>query len=91
MLTLEHKYPPGSDRQALVDVRLLLETLDSTDTRIGEWVNIIGYVATASPTANRGIVSLKNATSVQAIVFWSAGSIKLEEYEKGLNNLLLTV
>ena len=91
MLTVEHKYPPGSDHQALVDVRLLLENLESTDTRIGEWVNIIGYVATASPSSNDGIVSLKNATCVQAIVFWSAGSINLEEYEKGLKNLLLTV
>lgn len=91
VLTLEHKYPPGSDHKALVDVKLLLETLESTHTRIGEWVNIIGYVARASPSANHATVSLENATSVQAVIFWSAGSIKLEEYEKCLNNLILIV
>ena len=67
-----------------MDVRLLLETLNSTDTRVGEWVNVIGYVTAAYPPGSRSMEYLANTTSIQAIVFWSAGSIKLDEYEKSL-------
>jgi hypothetical protein len=89
VLTLEHRYPPGSDQRALVNVRLLLETLKSTDTRLGEWVNVIGYVTEPFSPGHSSVDVLKNTTSVQAIILWSAGSVKLEEYEKTLNEMLL--
>jgi hypothetical protein len=80
ILTLAHNFPEGSQRKAEVDVRLLLETLTSTDTRIGEWVNIIGYITEPMPTS----LTARNPyhASIQAIVLWSAGSIKLDDYEK---------
>ncbi|KAL8651603.1 MAG: hypothetical protein Q9226_004632 [Calogaya cf. arnoldii] len=46
-LCLEHAYPASSTNTnvtAAVDVNLLLETLKCTDTQVGEWVNVMGYV-----------------------------------------------
>jgi hypothetical protein len=88
ILTLEHKYPPGSVQKALVDVKLLLSTLKSTDTRIGEWVNVMGYITATPSTQRLGTEQTKSTTSVQAIVLWSAGSVRLEEYEKSLSDQL---
>lgn len=44
LLTLEHDCPRGTRTKACVDVMLLRSTLHSTDTAIGEWVNVMGYV-----------------------------------------------
>ncbi|GKT91050.1 telomere length regulation ten1 [Colletotrichum tofieldiae] len=46
VLTLEHGFPKGSNISASVDVQLLLGTMKSEQTQIGEWVNIVGYVTT---------------------------------------------
>ncbi|KAL8906779.1 MAG: hypothetical protein Q9207_001834 [Kuettlingeria erythrocarpa] len=48
-ITLQHAYPSPLSTQhscptAAVDVNLLLSTLKNTDTQVGEWVNVIGYV-----------------------------------------------
>lgn len=105
VLALQHAYPPPPHRAtvALVDVTLLLETLAGTDTQVGEWVNVIGYVFAAGDDASRagaagggggrdrdrgkgrddegGRVS---SVRVQAIMLWSAGSVKIGEYERVL-------
>lgn len=92
-LTLQHNYPAvaaNSTTIALVDVNLLLSMLKPTDTQVGEWVNVIGYVTsqpvfTAKKERKSGSEALKRATvSVQAVMLWSAGSIKLGEYERVL-------
>lgn len=44
LLTLEHDYPRGTQTKAYVDLMLLRSTLRSTDTAVGEWVNVMGYV-----------------------------------------------
>ncbi len=74
-----------------MNVNLLLSTLKPTDTQVGEWVNVIGYVAvplvhhskaerkTTAEAAKRVTVFL------QAIMLWSAGSIKLGDYERVLD------
>lgn len=84
-LTLQHSYPPGTYHRAFVDVTMLLETLKSTDTRIGEWVNVIGYI-TNPPSGNALQVNNQDGSvsHVQAIMLWSAGSINLAEYDKFL-------
>jgi hypothetical protein len=82
-LTLEHNFHPGNEHKALVDVKLLVETLKSSDTQTGEWVNVMGYVTMRSD--QKAAVS---STSVQAIVVWSAGPVKLDEYEKTLTERL---
>jgi len=67
----------------MVDVRLLLNTLKSNETSIGEWVNVMGYV-TSEQTQGRA-VSPKPEIKIQAIVLWSANSFNLEGYEKSLD------
>ena len=78
-LTLEHNHPPGYALKALVDVNLLLNTLKSSDTSIGEWVNVIGYVASPRPSN-----SVQKNVPVQALVLWSSGPLKLDRYEKSM-------
>jgi hypothetical protein len=67
-----------------VDVNLLLGTLHSTDTRVGEWVNVMGYIRVPSSKQDPRSEDKQANISVQAIVLWSAGSVKLDEYEKFL-------
>ena len=82
-LTLQHNYPAGTSATVLVDVNLLLETLTSTDTQIGEWVNVMGYV-TAAEQKGQGQAIQAYVSCIQAILLWSAGAIKIDNYEKFL-------
>ena len=91
--------PPSPGSTALVDVNLLLEGLRTTTTAIGEWVNVMAYVE-APPQrlkknradgrdCRRGIsMECQRAEAatvrVQAVMLWSAGAIKLAEYEAAL-------
>ena len=103
LLTLQHAYPPPPSPcpTALVDVNLLLDTLKGTDTTVGEWVNVMGYVETNSTrtkvdnkknrdhVVQNGVIHEQQSTDissvrVQAVVLWSAGSVKLAEYENAL-------
>ena len=89
-LTLQHHYPACSTPvAAAVNIDLTLSTLKATDTQIGEWINIMGYIT--GRTQSLGVGSRKTGealgmmVSVQAIMLWSAGSIKLGEYERTLD------
>lgn len=83
-LALQHHFPKTSEVTAVVDVRLLLEKIDAEQTAIGQWVNIIGYVA-VSPTdpANKKLHSKMDASTVhvQALVLWPAGPLRIDRYE----------
>jgi len=83
-LTLEHDFPKGNMVRAIVDVGLLLNTLKANDTQVGEWVHVIGYV-TDEQRKTRNPMSTASS-SVQAIVLWSAGPVKLHNYEKSLTD-----
>jgi hypothetical protein len=86
ILTLKHNYPRDSKVQALVDVRLLVNTLKSEETRIGEWVNVIGYIQ--EPRQKKHPVPTPSPyleVQVQAIVLWPSGPLKLDGYEKSLD------
>lgn len=83
-VTLQHKFQDCRDKTALVDVTLLLETLNTSLMRIGEWVNVIGYVTKQESKPGRDEMNLDRFTSVQAIIYWSAGAITVEEYEKAV-------
>lgn len=85
-LTLEHNYPRESKIKAIVDVELLVNTLKSEETQIGEWVNVIGYIQDSqqqkpSKLPNEPHLGIR----VQAIVLWSSGPLKLDGYEKSLD------
>ena len=82
-LVLEHNYPPGNALKAMVDVRLLLSTLESKVTQIGEWVNVIGYIETTQPLKHTQ--PEPSSVNVQALVLWSTGPLKLEGYERSLH------
>ncbi|PBP25107.1 hypothetical protein BUE80_DR003933 [Diplocarpon rosae] len=83
LLTLEHNYPSGNSLKAHVDVNLLISTIKSNETQIGEWVNVMGYIA--SDTSNHRATKDDLNIHVQAIVLWSAKSFNLRGYEKSLD------
>ncbi|KAL8693580.1 MAG: hypothetical protein Q9218_001622 [Villophora microphyllina] len=89
----KHAYPSGQPTvtTAAVDVNLLLSTLKHTDTQVGEWLNVIGYVQAEDGTGKRdrrdmgGQVGFRgNVAKVQAVMLWSAGGVRIGEYEKAL-------
>lgn len=82
VLTLEHSFPKGSDISVLVDVQLLLSTMTSNQTRIGEWVNVVGYLTPPPPgTRAKGTTREAPIATVQALMLWSAGPLNLQRYE----------
>lgn len=80
-VTLQNKTTSSTDKIALVDVILLLETLKTSETRIGEWVNVVGYVTRQRLEPRSHGTGLVQVTSIQAIIYWSAGALKTDEYE----------
>jgi len=91
-LNVEHTYPAEGPSTCVVrvDLNLVLETAhrDALDT--GSWVNIIGYVKVSASRKNKRKWSSPievNPTSevvVQAILLWTAGSLRIGEYERAL-------
>jgi hypothetical protein len=75
LLHLFHNFPSKSPRYVQVDITQLLDTVDHQHLQAGAWLNIIGYVTTASLTTK---------SKVQAIMLWSAGPIHLQQYEDAL-------
>ncbi|KAI9643409.1 hypothetical protein NHQ30_008028 [Ciborinia camelliae] len=84
VLTLEHNFPVGNGIKASVDVQLLLSNLKSHETRIGEWVNIVGYIVELTGQQNITERLPGIEISIQAIVLWSSGPIQLDAYERSL-------
>jgi len=92
-LTLQHAYPPPSagNAIAMVDVTLLLEGLRREDMEVGAWVNVIGYVEEGERRMKGrregdggGSVGVSVQVRVKAIMLWSAGGVKVGEYERVL-------
>lgn len=100
VLELQHAYPPAYDITviAVVDVNLLLENLKREDIVVGAWVNIVGYVEEIikkrekakdlDGNMGQGGISRVDLVKVQAIMLWSAGDIKIGEYERALTERL---
>lgn len=85
ILTLEHNYPPGNKVKAMVDLELLVNTLKSDETRIGEWVNVIGYIRAPRQKLSKLPNDIHLRIQVQAIVLWPSGPLKLDGYENSLD------
>jgi hypothetical protein len=68
-----------------VDVKLLLNNLKPSETDVGEWVNVIGYVMSPQMSIKNPVTGVWPAVSVQAIVLWPSGPLKLHKYEKCLD------
>ena len=100
VLELQHAYPSAYDITviALVDVNLLLENLKREDIVVGAWVNIVGYVEgminkrekakDLNGSTGQGGITGVDLVKVQAIMLWSAGDIKIGEYERALTERL---
>ncbi|QSZ31703.1 hypothetical protein DSL72_001270 [Monilinia vaccinii-corymbosi] len=84
ILTLEHNFPVGNGIRASVNVQLLLNVLKSHETRIGEWVNILGYIVDLDGQQDTKDRLPGTEISIRAIVLWSAGAIQLDAYERSL-------
>jgi Telomere capping, CST complex subunit len=56
------------------------------DLQIGAWLNVVGYIARASPQTGRAdvIKDSGNLPTVQALMMWNAGPLKIGEYETAL-------
>jgi len=57
-------------------------------TQVGAWVNVIGYVRQNTEMQS---TSKPRASMVDAVLIWSAGAIKLEDYEAAVRALQVTV
>lgn len=72
---------------AIIDLKLILESVHSTDLQAGSWVNVIGYVRNypQRQEKRRGIVTDHGHTlekiEIQALLLWDAGAIMVGEYE----------
>lgn len=89
-LTLEHSYPDCSVAVARVHVDVILENLQAADLEFGSWVHVIGTVKEIKhrKIPNRqdkgGSLQTRDKVTVQAAMLWSAGSFRIDEYERTL-------
>lgn len=90
LLTVEHKYPPGVRSrycEALVDVRLVLETVERAVLQKGAWVNVVGYVLFVERRDHKAKAAI-GVPMVQALLMWDAGAVRVDQYEQVLRGHL---
>lgn len=89
--TLTLVLPRPDDRspvRALVNVDLVLARLGSEQTRVGEWVNVLGYITSAPSVGSKHADGPKSPTvSIQALLLWSAGPVDVQRYEASVQSL----
>jgi hypothetical protein len=78
---------PSTSGSASVNVAYVLDALNIELTQVGAWVNVVGYVRSAGDV---GSGSAMTSCSVDAVVIWSAGAIRLDEYEGAVRDLQAT-
>ncbi|KAI1366167.1 CST complex subunit Ten1 [Xylaria arbuscula] len=82
-LTLRHQCPKeDGDVEALVDVNLLLKSLKSEQTDVGQWVHVIGYITFLDRVSSNRKTTAR--VGVQALVFWVAQDLDLSAYERSM-------
>lgn len=83
--------PSPDDRspvRALVNVDLVLARLGSEQTRVGEWVNVLGYITSVPSVGSKPADGPKSPTvSIQALLLWSAGPVDVQRYEASVQSL----
>ena len=65
---------------AELEITLIREDLKESDTAVGTWLNVVGYVKSIAKPKS-GLYKPK----VQALATWDAGSVNIEAYSKALN------
>ncbi|KAK5629078.1 hypothetical protein RRF57_004793 [Xylaria bambusicola] len=82
-ITLKHRCPKeDGDIEALVDVNLLLKSLKSEQTDLGQWIHVIGYITFLNRTSSSSKITPR--VGVQALVLWIARDLDLGTYEKSM-------
>ena len=98
---MKHNFPPSAMQvTAHTNIDHVLDSIERTDTEVGAWVNVIGYLT--SPPAGSGgggrgkrkkimmkqskreSQSQERDVYVNAIVLYSTGPLKLDIYERSL-------
>lgn len=74
-----------------MNLELVLQSVGYELMRIGEWVNVIGYV-TATPKDYRfdAQSSPTLLVEVQALLVWPTGPLDVQSYERGFETRLDT-
>lgn len=65
-----------------VNVDNILDSLNLELTQVGAWVNVVGYCGRSGESS-----VASSDLKVDAVVVWSAGAIKLDEYEAAVRAL----
>jgi hypothetical protein len=76
---------PSISGSASVNVAHVLDALNFELTQVGAWVNVVGYIRNAVDVRQGS-----SSASVDAVLIWSAGAIKLDEYEAAVRDLQAT-
>ena len=64
-------------------MNLVLETLTSELTRVGEYVNVIGYISSRiNPSKSEAQEREPALISIQALLIWSTGPMDVQKYEQ---------
>ena len=81
-----------------MNVDLILEGLKREDIEVGAWVNVIGYVEDVvgqgksdrkqNEREEEGKMGKDIRVNVKAVMLWSAGGVRIEQYEKTLEERL---
>ena len=89
VLRLRDRFPTtlATSDSSNVNVNNLLDVLNVETTQVGAWVNVIGYLRQDSESQ---LISKPRASTVDAVLIWSAGAIKLEDYEAAVRALQVT-
>ena len=92
-VSLKHNYP-SSSTPVVAEVRLdhVLESITHTTTQIGTWLNVVGFISRDEDGGHKDVRAAPKKSSkpilkvvtIDAVMVWDAGSIKLDAYEKAL-------
>ncbi|KAL6906998.1 CST complex subunit Ten1 [Trichoderma evansii] len=86
-LNLGHMYPPGTNETVLVDIELVLETIQPGLTQVGNWVNVVGYVVGEKKSGTQKLLGgQESPRHIQALLVWPTGPLDIGRYEKSLDD-----
>lgn len=95
-MVLKERFPSSSKHiTACVDVKNITDSLDVKLTQVGAWINVVGYykepiAVIDGKTRTDTDKSVATSVKVDAVLIWSAGAVKLDDYEAGVKAMQAT-
>ncbi|KAK5454106.1 hypothetical protein LTS15_006106 [Exophiala xenobiotica] len=86
-IILEHAYPKNAKPipHVLVDIDLVLESIEPSILSTGSWINVIGYTRSTQRGVRKSKAKLRQpedeSSFLQAVLVWTAGALKITDYE----------